>query len=116
VHIATDDGSLGHRGLVTDLLNARLEAGREASSSLVVYACGPVAMLRIVAAACRAYGVSCQVSLESRMACGVGACLGCAVKVRSSAPPGYEYKRVCKEGPVFDAGEIVFDEDLLPGH
>jgi dihydroorotate dehydrogenase electron transfer subunit len=116
VHIATDDGSFGHRGLVTDLLQAQLEARREAAMSPMVYACGPVAMLRIVAAACRAYGVSCQVSLESRMGCGVGACLGCAVKVRSSVPPGYEYKRVCKEGPVFDAGEVVFDENLLSGH
>ncbi|RKY66278.1 MAG: dihydroorotate dehydrogenase electron transfer subunit [Candidatus Latescibacterota bacterium] len=111
VHIATDDGSLGHRGLVTDLLNAQLEAGREA-----VYACGPVAMLRTVSALCRAHRISCQISLESRMACGLGACLGCAVKVRSSVPPGYEYKRVCKEGPVFDAEEVIFDENLLPGH
>ena len=116
VHIATDDGSFGHRGLVTDLLNAQLEAGREASASPVVYACGPVAMLASVAALCRAYGVPCQVSLESRMACGVGACLGCVLKVRSSVPPGYATKRVCKEGPVFDAEEVIFDEDLLSGH
>ena len=116
VHIATDDGSLGHRGVVTDLLKAQLEAGREASASPVVYACGPVAMLRAVAALCQKHGISCQVSLESRMACGLGACLGCAVKVRSSVPPGYEYKRVCKEGPVFDAEEVIFDEDLLSGH
>jgi dihydroorotate dehydrogenase electron transfer subunit len=116
VHIATDDGSLGHRGLVTDLLNAQLEAGREASASPVVYACGPVAMLRTVAALCRANELPCQVSLESRMACGLGACLGCAVKVRSSIPPGYEYKRVCKEGPVFEAEEVIFDENLLSGH
>ncbi len=108
VHIATDDGSFGDRGVVTDLLNAQLEAGREASASPIVYACGPVAMLASVAALCRAYEVPCQVSLESRMACGLGACLGCAVKVRSSVPPGYEYQRVCTEGPVFEAEEVIW--------
>ncbi|MFH1009374.1 MAG: dihydroorotate dehydrogenase electron transfer subunit [Candidatus Latescibacterota bacterium] len=113
VHVATDDGSFGHRGLVTDLLRGALLAARRPSETPAVYACGPLAMLRSVAELCHTRGAPCQISMESHMACGVGACLGCAVKVRSSAPPGYAYKRVCKEGPVFDAEEVVFDEDLL---
>ena len=130
VHLATDDGSLGHRGPVTDLLrqqttkytkytkrtvhlSARFEGrgGKETSRFLpfVVYACGPDAMLRKVAKLCHPYEIPCQVSLENRMGCGLGACLGCVVKARSSAPPGHEYKRVCKEGPVFEAGEVIFE-------
>jgi dihydroorotate dehydrogenase electron transfer subunit len=96
--LATEDGSLGEPGLVTRLLEGEL-GDREAGTT--VYACGPSPMLAAVAALCHAAGVSCQVSLEAHMACGVGACLGCVV-------PGTRepYLRVCKEGPVFDADEI----------
>ncbi len=103
VRLATDDGSLGHHGLVTDLLKERLE---EAPAQLIC-ACGPGPMLRGVAALAAEYGVPCQVSLEERMACGVGACLGCAVSVRT--PDGSTaYRHVCKDGPVFPAEEVFF--------
>jgi len=119
VHLATDDGSLGHRGPVTDLLQQQTtmrrgrggdkERGSVTPSPRSLYACGPVPMLRRVAELCREYEIPCQVSLENLMGCGLGACLGCVVKTRSSVPPGYEYKRVCKEGPVFEAGEVIFE-------
>lgn len=98
VELATDDGSRGHPGLVTELLVARLaDAGQRAA---LVLACGPEPMLAAVAAACKAAGVAAQVSLENRMACGTGACMGCAEIIRGRP------ERVCTEGPVFDAGEV----------
>lgn len=114
VKVATEDGSKGHKGLVTDLLKRRLEDGR--AKPKVVYACGPNPMLRSVAAITRAHGIRCQVSLEERMACGAGVCLGCPVKVRpggeqseqSERSERSEYKMVCKDGPVFDAQEIIW--------
>lgn len=98
VELATDDGSRGHPGLVTELLAARLaEAGERATR---VLACGPEPMLAAVAAACKGSGVAAQVSLENRMACGTGACMGCAEIIRGRP------ERVCTEGPVFDAAEV----------
>ena len=94
---ATDDGSLGHQGLVTDLLDTILPQIRQ------VYVCGPMPMMRTVAAKCKAAGVACQVSLESHMACGLGACLGCTV---AAAKGGYRH--VCKDGPVFAAEEVLW--------
>ncbi|MEW6490553.1 MAG: dihydroorotate dehydrogenase electron transfer subunit [Thermodesulfobacteriota bacterium] len=96
--LATEDGSLGEPGLVTRLLEKELEEG---PGGVGVYACGPSPMLAAVARLCGAAAVPCQVSLEAHMACGVGACLGCVVP-----GTGQPYLRVCKEGPVFDAGEI----------
>jgi dihydroorotate dehydrogenase electron transfer subunit len=96
IAIATDDGTAGHKGPVTDLLEAYLNEARHDS---LVYACGPGAMLDRVAALTLAQGISCQVSLETHMACGLGACQGCAVK----AAPGQRktYYQVCHDGPVF---------------
>jgi dihydroorotate dehydrogenase electron transfer subunit len=99
--VATDDGTRGHPGPVTDLLEEHL---RESQGEVAVYACGPKPMLRKVAQRTMAGNVSCQVSLEAHMACGLGACQGCAVK--ASANSGRSYFHVCKEGPVFEAGEI----------
>ena len=97
---ATEDGLTGHHGLVTELLEAGL---RESDGGrLQVFACGPVPMLRQVAdITLGAEGVECQVSLESPMACGVGACQGCAV--RASSEENRTYFSVCRDGPVFDA-------------
>jgi dihydroorotate dehydrogenase electron transfer subunit len=89
LEVATDDGSAGRRGLVTDLV--RLAAGD------VVYACGPTAMMRRCAELAAAAGARCLVSLEAHMACGFGICLGCAVPTRE----GFRY--VCTHGPVFEA-------------
>jgi NAD(P)H-flavin reductase len=95
--VASDDGSTGHRGPVTDLLAAEL--GRDAHA--LVYACGPAPMLEAVRAMCAALAVPAQLALEAPMACGFGACFGCAVARR-----GGGYLRVCVEGPVIDADEL----------
>jgi dihydroorotate dehydrogenase electron transfer subunit len=103
VRIATDDGTYGHHGFVTELLAARLEE----SPCDAVYACGPTPMLKLVSAEAEKRGVRCMVSLEERMACGIGACLGCACKTRRE--DGSEtYSHVCKNGPVFDSREVVW--------
>jgi len=100
VRVATDDGSRGHRGFVTDLLQQALA---HESGPPVVYACGPMPMLAAVARLCAAAGAPCQVSLEAPMACGVGVCLGCTVPLKAGG-----YARVCTEGPVFDAESIAW--------
>ncbi|PZS08187.1 MAG: dihydroorotate dehydrogenase electron transfer subunit [Solirubrobacterales bacterium] len=96
--VTTDDGSAGHRGLVTELLERRL-AG-DAGALVEVYACGPPAMLEAVRRLCERRGVPAQLALESGMACGFGACFGCVVATRSG------YVRLCVEGPVLAAERI----------
>lgn len=95
--IATDDGAVGHRGLVTDLLARELDEDPAA----LVYACGPAPMLEATRALCAARGVPARLALESGMACGFGACFGCVVPTREGG-----YARVCVEGPVFDAERL----------
>jgi dihydroorotate dehydrogenase (NAD+) catalytic subunit len=97
VGLASDDGHVGHRGYVTDLLSAMLE-GDDASSA-AVYACGPPPMLDAVATLCTDRGVSCELAMESPMACGFGACFGCAVPRGDGT-----YMRLCVDGPVVRAG------------
>jgi len=104
VEVATDDGSAGERGFVT-AVSQRLLAGERFD---VVYTCGPEAMQRIVTGQAATHGVSCQVSLERLMACGIGACLSCVVTTVDGR------KRACVDGPVFDAGEVVWDESEIP--
>lgn len=106
LRIATDDGSCGHHGTVTELLAADLD-GYDTKSTLIL-ACGPGAMFRSMALLLRNSRIRCQVSLEERMACGVGACLGCAVAVKEGEGRT-GYRRVCKDGPVFDIGEILWN-------
>jgi dihydroorotate dehydrogenase electron transfer subunit len=98
-HVATDDGSHGHHGLVTELLEAELDGGREAT----VYSCGPAPMLEAVRAICERRSVPAQLALESGMACGFGACFGCVVPRRDGS-----YLRVCLDGPVVDAAELAY--------
>jgi len=107
VRVATEDGRLGHRGLVVDLLLDYLES-RDYSpgSSTHCFACGPDSMLKEVSKIIAEKGISCQISLESRMACALGACLGCIVRTKSG---GDVYKKVCKDGPVFDSNEIIWE-------
>jgi NAD(P)H-flavin reductase len=95
--VATDDGSVGHSGLVTDLLAGEIERDPAA----VVYACGPAAMLEAVRAICEQGEIPAQLALEAGMACGFGACFGCVVPRR-----GGGYVRVCVDGPVLDAAEL----------
>ena len=95
--LATDDGSWGYHGLVTDLMGELA-----AEKSLAVYTCGPYPMMRTAVKQCMVHGWDCQVSLETMMACGVAACLGCAIPKAA----GSGYLHVCKEGPVFAADEV----------
>lgn len=134
VQLATNDGSAGHRGFVTELVEREAAAGRIDS----LFACGPVPMLAAIAQLARRYGLPCQLCLEALMGCGVGACLTCVWPVRPGprglgggsepAPkgaldagepepwqPSYAgYRRVCREGPVFAAEEVVFDAIAPP--
>ncbi|MGO9322813.1 MAG: dihydroorotate dehydrogenase electron transfer subunit [Solirubrobacteraceae bacterium] len=105
--VATDDGSSGHHGLVTELLAAELQRDPHA----VVYACGPPAMLEGVRAMCEHSATPAQLALEAGMACGFGACFGCVVPRR-----GGGYLRVCVDGPVVDAAELERVEDHAGGH
>ena len=99
VIIATDDGSFGHHGLVTECLD-------EVAAD-VIFACGPMPMLKALCKVADERSIECQISLEERMACGIGACLGCACKTKK--PDGNEtYGHVCKDGPVFDYKKVVF--------
>jgi 2-polyprenylphenol hydroxylase and related flavodoxin oxidoreductases len=98
VKAATDDGSFGSHGLVTDLLAPHLAATDQ------VYACGPMAMMAAVAQACQNARVACEVSLEAHMACGLGACLGCAVHGADGS-----YLHVCSNGPVVNALEVAWN-------
>ena len=95
---ATDDGSLGHHGLVTDVLK-KLDLG----SNHTVYSCGPRPMMAAIHHLCLKENVRCQVSVETVMACGMGACLGCAVPLKAGG-----YAHACSDGPVFEAGELLW--------
>ncbi|MEW6068725.1 MAG: dihydroorotate dehydrogenase electron transfer subunit [Nitrospirota bacterium] len=100
--ISTDDGSFGKRRTVIDALNDFLSSDFSLPTSYLLYACGPRPMLEAISNVAYNFGIKGYVSLEENMACGVGACMGCAVKTING------YKRVCKEGPVFPIEEIVW--------
>jgi len=104
VHVATDDGSRGHHGLVTELLQELL-AGTGMARRIVC--CGPEPMMAAVAKIAGKTKVPCRVSLETPMACGVGICFSCVAKVRDDSG-AWDYKRTCVDGPVFDAAAIEF--------
>lgn len=102
--VCTDDGSYGFAGFTTQALEAELQNG----SFDVVYTCGPKVMMKTVAALAERYGILCYVSMEERMACGVGACLGCACKTKKE-DGDTAMTRVCVNGPVFEASEVDFE-------
>ena len=103
VIIATEDGSTGTKGTVIDALN---ENGVDGD---VLYACGPIPMLKALKDWASDKGIECQISLEERMACGIGACLACVCKTKEKDEHSNVCnKRICKDGPVFDADEIIF--------
>jgi dihydroorotate dehydrogenase electron transfer subunit len=106
LRLASEDGHAGHHGLVTDLLSVLLEGDDAASAA--VYACGPPAMLETVRAMSAERGVASQLAMEAPMACGFGACMGCAVPLTEGG-----YMRLCVDGPVVDASQI--ETALVPG-
>ena len=99
--ITTDDGSYGEKGFAIDYLK------RDEKTDAIM-ACGPLPMLRAVKKYAMEENIPCQVSLEERMGCGIGACLGCAVKTSESTQEAPQYKHVCKDGPVFNCTEVEF--------
>ena len=103
VFVTTDDGSLGFRGMITDGLREYMR--NFSPQELVFYTCGPHRMMQAVASIASSAGIPCQASVEARMACGFGVCLGCSVRTISS------YRLTCRHGPVFAADEIVWQED-----
>ncbi|MGN1317976.1 MAG: dihydroorotate dehydrogenase electron transfer subunit [Lachnospirales bacterium] len=100
VYIATDDGSVGFKGNVVDLLKS------EDLSADVIYSCGPKIMLKFLSAWAEEKKIECQVSMEERMACGIGACVGCVVKIKEG--DSWTHKKVCKDGPVFNSKEVIW--------
>lgn len=105
--IATDDGSMGHHGFIPELLEKVQPCE---SKPLTVYSCGPYPMLKKVVTICRKKGWNAQVSLEAMMACGISACLGCAVKKAAGKSEKMSYLHVCKDGPVFHSEEVDWNE------
>jgi dihydroorotate dehydrogenase electron transfer subunit len=106
VRLASEDGHTGHRGYVTDLLAVLLEG--DATGSAAVYACGPPAMLETVRALCLEREVPAELAMEAPMACGFGACMGCAVPLADGG-----YMRLCTDGPVVNAADV--ETALVPG-
>jgi len=103
VHVATEDGTAGTHGLVTEPLREYLKT----ASGCALYSCGPTPMMRAVDAIARERELPHQVSLEAPMACGIGVCLSCVVPVATG--DGWSYRRICREGPVFDAGQLLWE-------
>lgn len=106
-YTATEDGSLGECGLVTEALLRRLKSLK---GNATVYACGPHGMLKAVANISDEHSIPCQVSLEGYMACGVGACLGCVTPGHNHSSETPDFRCVCTEGPVFESGELRWRE------
>ena len=102
VHLATDDGTLGHHGFVTELLETEPTPGH-------LFGCGPAPMLRALAAFAARSNTPCHLSLETPMACGIGICFSCVTPVKTT--DGWDYKRVCVDGPVFDVNTLRFEEE-----
>lgn len=107
-HVATDDGTAGYEGLVTDCFSKWLGQQDLAVKDTIIYACGPEAMLAQVAEIAKNKDIDCEVSMERRMACGIGLCQSCAVECRVNGSNRTIYKLCCEDGPVFDGKEVVF--------
>lgn len=103
VRVATDDGTRGEKCYVTGILEKEITKIKEMDPKAVIYACGPRPMLAAVSRIAERHDIPAQVSVDAYMACGIGVCLGCAIRTKEG------YKLVCKDGPVFDSREIVWD-------
>ncbi len=105
LHLATNDGSRGHKGFITELLSQFLED----FPSSQIFTCGPTPMMKAVSTIAQKFEVPCEVSVEVPMACGFGACLGCAVTVKDPGATSHRHAIACCEGPVFKGEAIVWD-------
>lgn len=102
VYISTDDGSKGFKGNIVELIKSKeIKKG-------IFYSCGPKIMLKALSEYTIENNLKCQISMEERMACGIGACVGCVIKIKDGND--WSYKKVCKDGPVFDACEVIWNE------
>jgi len=106
--VATDDGSAGFKGRVSDCLLDWLKQNNVDSLQTIIYACGPRPMLAKISSIARDKHIDCQVSMEEMMACGIGLCQSCAVKCKAPAPGQTINKLCCKDGPVFDSKDVIF--------
>lgn len=104
VYVATDSGKVGFKGNVLELIE------KEGIKGDYFYSCGPKVMLRALASYCESKNVPVQVSMEERMGCGYGACVGCVCKTKTNTEKGFEHRKVCKDGPVFLGSEVKWDE------
>ncbi len=104
VYIATEDGSLGTKGNVMDIIKERNPKGD------MIYGCGPKPMLKSIVEWAKLKEVKAQVSMEERMACGIGACLGCTCKTKKKEEADWQNRRICKDGPVFWSNEVIWDD------
>lgn len=108
--VSTDDGSSGTKGFVTDRLTEYLENNKDNLNNKIIFTCGPEIMMKKVIAIAEKYNVESYASLEEYMGCGIGACMGCVKKIKNSEKEeGWEYKKVCKDGPVFKGSDIIWD-------
>ena len=103
IYVATEDGSKGKKALATELASDIIKSGKYKRQEVCIYAAGPMPMARALCRMMQGCSLESQISLEGRMACGLGACLGCAINTQSG------YKRVCKDGPVFPLCDVLFD-------
>jgi len=108
VRLSTDDGSAGRRGFVTDVLRETLGESYVPKNQTKIVCCGPEKMMEAVAHVAHEHQIACEVSLETPMACGIGICFSCVVKVKDESGE-WDYRRTCVEGPVFAAEQIVWD-------
>jgi len=106
--VATDDGSAGFEGMVTNCFVRWLDKSNPARERSVIYACGPEQMLAQVAEIAKEKNIDCQISMERRMACGIGICQSCVIECRIEGTSETVYKLCCEDGPVFDSKEVVF--------
>jgi dihydroorotate dehydrogenase electron transfer subunit len=106
--VATDDGSIGYHGLVTDCFVQWLEKSNLILDKTIIYGCGPEPMLARLAEIAEERNIDCQISMERRMACGIGLCQSCVIECRIDGSNESVYKLCCEDGPVFDSKELVF--------
>lgn len=105
LYLTTDDGSQGEKGVITKVFEREIDS----ISPQLIMACGPIPMLKEVQSIANGRNITCQISLEERMGCGIGACMVCSCMIRTKG--GLEYKKVCSDGPVFLSDEVILDEN-----